>query len=76
MRGIGARRIRVMSGDVIVLDGYTLSVDILKEMIAPDKRLLWAFVRNGDNIQPVPYDEKRVLWLSEEDLVRNETDPE
>jgi hypothetical protein len=75
MATLGSRRIKVSPGDVLLINGYEVDASILVEMVAPEKRLLWAFVRNNEvEIQPVPYDESRVLWLAEEDLVRSETD--
>lgn len=75
MRGVGSRRVRVIPGDVLLVGGYEVSAEVLIEMLAPDKRLLWAVVRNGEHdIQPVPYDESRVVWLTDEDLIRADAD--
>lgn len=72
MRSLGTRRVRVLAGDTLIINGYEVSADILREIIASDKRLLWAFVRSatGRNIQPVPFSEDRVIWLTDGDLVR------
>jgi hypothetical protein len=73
---VGSRRVHVVAGDTLLINGYELDVATLVEMLSPGKRILWAFVRNGEHdIQPVPYDESRVLWLAEEDLVRSDNDP-
>lgn len=72
LRSSAARRIQVRPGDVLVINGHEISADILREIISPDKRLLWAFVRgaNGRDIQPIPYDERLCIWLTQEDLHR------
>ncbi len=66
------RRLVVREDDIIVLGGYEFSAAVLKAVLDPDRRLLWAFVKaeGGHAVQPVAYDETRVLWLSEEDLER------
>ena len=69
------RRIVVRKTDMLVIDGYEVDASVLVGMIDPDKRVLWAFIRaeNGVDIRPVPYDEERVIWLTDEDLRRKET---
>lgn len=69
---LAPRRVVIRSTDVLVIGGYEVSADILKEVITPGKRLLWSFVANGADVRPVCYDETRVIWLSEEDLSRKE----
>jgi hypothetical protein len=68
------RRVAIRTGDLLVLNGFEIDAAILSDIVNPDKRLLWAFVRGGDDtIRPVAYTEDRVIWLAEEDLVRNES---
>jgi hypothetical protein len=68
---IGSRTVKVIEGDVLVINGWRVDVTTLIQMLDPDKRVLWAFVRNGDReLRPVPYSEERVIWLAEEDIVR------
>jgi hypothetical protein len=75
MATLGSRSVKVIPGDTLLLNGYRVDVTTLAEMLKPDQRVLWAFVRNGEHdIRPVPYDETRVVWLAEEDLVRSEND--
>jgi hypothetical protein len=65
------RRIKVGSNDVLLVGGYELTIDILHAVINPDARILWAFIRNRRNprlIQPVAYDETRVVWIEDSDL--------
>ena len=68
------RRIVVRKTDTLVVNGYEVDASVLGDMMDPERRLLWAFVRaeNGVDIRPVPYDETRVVWLAEEDLRRRE----
>ena len=69
------RRIVVRKTDTLIIDGYEVDASVLGDMMDPERRLLWAFVRaeNGVDIRPVPYDEERVIWLTDEDLQRKET---
>ncbi len=72
MRGLtGSRRMRVVTGDVLLINGYEIEASILMELVKPDNRVLWAFVKgeNGD-LQPVPSDETRCIWLQDSDLER------
>ena len=67
------RRIAARAADTIVIGQYEIDVDVLEQVLSPNNRVLWAFVKQHDGrIQPVPYDETRCIWLSEDDLVRNE----
>ena len=75
LRSTGAgRRVRVDRGDILVLGGYEISADVLRDIVVPadDRRLLWAFVRKRDRreVQPICFSEDRVIWLQDEDLVR------
>jgi hypothetical protein len=63
-------RIIVHKNDVLVVNGMEIDGEILKSIVNPDARLLWAFVKKGNDIQPVPYDETHCVWLTDEDLVR------
>jgi len=68
------RKVYVRDDDVLVLGEYEISAAILKQVMKPDARVLWAFIasENGDAVQPVPYDETRVLWLEDNDLDRSQ----
>ena len=63
-----SRRIVVRSADTLIVNGYELDGEILKELLNPDNRVLWAFIKQDTRIQPVAYDESRVMWLTDEDL--------
>ena len=65
------RRLVIRSTDTLVIGGYEVDAEILREVITPGKRLLWAFVGDANNVRPVAYSEERVVWLSEEDLDRS-----
>ena len=66
------RRIVVRKDDVLIVNGMELDGEVLRSIVDPDKRLLWAFVREGGDTRPVAYAEDRVIWLTDEDLVRKE----
>lgn len=69
------RRLVVSKNDVLVIDGVELDVSILAEMLTGDKRLLWAFIKNADgDTQPISYSEDRVIWLTDDDLVRGKSE--
>jgi hypothetical protein len=68
----GRRYIRVRSTDTLVINGLALDVSILEDMLQPNTRVLWAFVHDETTVRPVPYSEDRCIWLTDEDLVRNE----
>jgi hypothetical protein len=68
------RRVIVRKDDVLVVDGLELDASILRAMLEPDKRILWAFVRSedGESIQPLAISEERCIWLEPTDLERKE----
>ena len=69
------RYVTVRKGDTLVVAGHELDVTVLEQIVNPEPRILWAFVRNdAGDIQPVAYDEARVIWLTEEDMVRADND--
>jgi len=69
------RRLVVSKDDVLVIKGMELDVSILEEMLVGDKRLLWAFLKNeSGDLQPVPYSEDKVIWLTSDDLVRSKSE--
>ena len=70
------RRIVVHRDDVLVLNGFEVDASILIDITKPNRRLLWAFVKSEDEtaIQPVCYGEDRVIWLTDEDLVRDKSE--
>jgi hypothetical protein len=57
------RRIVVSADDLLVVNGMELDGEILKAIVQPDKRVLWAFVRKGGDVRPVAYTEQQVIWL-------------
>ena len=68
------RRIVVRKDDVLVVNGLVLDGEVLKDMMDPSKRLLWAFVREDGDVRPCAYDETKVIWIQSEDLVRKGSD--
>jgi hypothetical protein len=45
-----------------------LDAAILREIVTPSKRVLWAFVKQGGDIKPVCYSEAEVIWLTEREV--------
>ena len=66
------RRVVVRKSDSLIINGYEVDGAILASIVNPENRLLWTFVRakNGVDIQPVAYSEERVVWLTDDDLIR------
>lgn len=64
------RKIVVRKSDVLVVNGYEITGEILRIFMDPTPRVLWAFIRNKGRVMPVPYDEGKVIWLTESDLER------
>lgn len=80
-RAVGATqdkpRIRVdLDSGIIAIGDLELDVETLCAMADPDARVLWAFIRepNEKRIQAVPYNEEKVIWLEESDLMRGDGD--
>ncbi len=70
---VGRKRIEVGRRDVIVYRDLEIDHEILDAILGTDKRLLWAFVRNeAGDVRAVPYSEERVIWLSDEDIVKEQ----
>jgi hypothetical protein len=66
------RKVYVREDDVLVLGEYEISAAVLRQMIKPEARVLWAFIvgENGDAVQPVPFSEENCIWLEAKDLER------
>lgn len=69
---MATRRIVVRKDDVLIINGMELDGEVLKSIVDPSKRLLWAFQREGSDIRPVCFSEDHCVWLLESDLARNE----
>ena len=70
------RRLVVRRDDVLVLNGFEIDASVLTEVTKPNRRMLWAFVQSedGTRIQPTPFTEDKIIWLLEEDLVRQDSE--
>ena len=63
------RYITARKGDTLVVGGHEVDVAVLEEIMKPDKRVLWAFIRNdAGDVTPICYSEDRVIWLTQEDV--------
>ena len=63
-----ARRIEVWADDTVVIGDYAVSAEILATILNPDARLLWAFIEKNGKLQPIPYGEDKVIWLTDNDF--------
>ena len=50
----------------IEIDGVLISVGVLKEIVDPDKRLLFRFQRENGIIKAVAIDERSAIWIDPE----------
>jgi len=62
----------VDKNDVVVYGGVEIPADVLAVIVHPTARVLWAFKEEFGRIQPIAFDESRVIWLTEEDLTRKD----
>ena len=69
---MGRRRVELRDNDLVVLGGYEYDAAVLRSIADPENRLLWAFIKSegGQTVQPVCFDETRVIWLTDNDLER------
>jgi hypothetical protein len=47
----------------IDIDGVIISASVLRELVNPDRRLLFRFERKDGVIQATAYSEMQILWL-------------
>lgn len=66
------REIVVHPEDTLIVNGWRVEANVLTEILKPEQRVLWAFLLQDGQVQPCPYDESKVIWLTDEDLVRND----
>jgi hypothetical protein len=69
-RAVAGRTLVIRNNDTLVFKGYEIDADILDAIVNPEARLLWAFIKKDHDIRPVAYSEDKVIWLTDEDLVR------
>ena len=62
------RRLVIHKDDVLVINNMELDAAILREIVSPSKRVLWAFTKQGDDIKPRAYSESEVIWLTSEEV--------
>ncbi len=62
------RRLVIHKDDVLCIGNMELDAAILREIVTPSKRVLWAFVKQGGDIKPRCYGENEVIWLTEAEV--------
>lgn len=61
-------RIRVNEeAGVIEIEGVVISLAVLREIVNPDRRLLFRFEKKAESIQATCYSESQVIWLDRND---------
>ena len=57
----------------IDIDGVVISANVLRELVNPDRRLLFRFERKDGVIQATAYGEENVVWLEKPDSILDQT---
>ena len=55
------------------IDGVLISASVLRELVNPDRRLLFRFERKNGTITCSAYSELQVLWLDREENITDQT---
>ena len=55
------------------IDGVIISAAVLREIVDPDRRLLFRFERKGDVIQARVFTEKQCVWIEDPDEITDQT---
>jgi hypothetical protein len=50
------------TGD-LTIDGLSVNLEVFAKIFGDNPRMLWRFVREGDRIDAVAFDEREVIWL-------------
>lgn len=58
---------------IIELDGVRISANVLREIVNPDRRVLFRFVREGEVIRTVVYSEADVVWFDKTEDMTDQT---
>lgn len=56
------------------IDGVIISASVLRELVDPDRRLLFRFERKNGVVQATAYAETQVLWLDRDEITDQTTD--
>ena len=54
----------------IDIDGVVISANVLRELVDPNRRLLFRFEKKNGVIQATAFSESQVIWLEQSDLER------
>jgi hypothetical protein len=57
----------------ITIDGVVISAGVLRELVDPDRRLLFRFERKDGLIQATAYSESQVIWLDSPETITDQT---
>ena len=64
------RQLEVERRDTLIYKGMEIDVAVLDAIVRPSHRVLWAFIERDGLIQPVPYDEAHVIWMTPDDVAQ------
>jgi hypothetical protein len=66
-------RVELEANDILVYKGMDIDAEVLDSLLSANKRVLWAFVKNGEgDVRAVPYSEDQCIWMSESDIATPE----
>lgn len=50
------------TGD-LTINGLVVNLEVFAKIFGDNPRILWQFIREGDRIEAVAFDERDVIWL-------------
>ena len=62
------RRLVIHKDDILCIGNMELDAAILRKIVSPDNRVLWAVIKQGDDIKPRCYGEDEVIWLTQDEV--------
>jgi hypothetical protein len=71
---MSVKRVELSKLDILVYKGMEIDRTVLDAIVDNDKRLLWAFVSSADGtaVRAIPYSESHVIWMTEEDVLKEQ----
>ncbi len=57
----------------ITIDGVVISANVLREIVNPDRRVLFRFQRRAGKLTATVYTEKQLIWIDRPDDIDDQT---
>ncbi len=58
---------------IIDIDGVVISANVLRELVNPDRRLLFRFMKKDGVISATAYTENQCIWIEPPDEIPDQT---